>query len=104
MEPSPHPSQGGSESESGHTPGFAVPLTCHRTRITADLSSVPTARANFASFLVASGVPDDDRPHWELAFTEAVTNAIRHGALEDPYLHVTLEWWAEDAELCLAIT
>ena len=103
MELPPQHSQGGSEHGPGNTPGFAVPLTCHRTRIAADLSAVPTARINFASFLAASGVPDEDRPSWELAFTEAVTNAIRHGALEDPYLHVTLEWWAEDAELCLAV-
>ncbi len=104
MEPSPQHSYGGHPPNSGSASGFTIPLTCHRTRIAADLTALPTVRASFAGFLAASGVPDEDRPRWELTFTEATTNAIRHGALEDPYLHITLEWWAEDAELCLAIT
>jgi len=75
-----------------------------RTEIPAKISAVPLVREPFLDFLHYHGVPEADVMAWTLSFTEAVTNAIRHGCGSDAELQVQIEWWREEDEFCLAVS
>ncbi|MGK0184550.1 MAG: serine phosphatase RsbU (regulator of sigma subunit)/anti-sigma regulatory factor (Ser/Thr protein kinase) [Verrucomicrobiales bacterium] len=75
-----------------------------RHRIPASLSEVANLRDVFMVFLNDACVSGKDRSVWGLVFSEALSNAIRHGCQLDALLSVSVEWWVLNGEVHLAIT
>jgi serine phosphatase RsbU (regulator of sigma subunit)/anti-sigma regulatory factor (Ser/Thr protein kinase) len=75
-----------------------------RHQIPADLSEVADLRDIFMVFLNDACVSGKERGVWGLVFSEALSNAIRHGCKLDAMLSVSVEWWVLNGEVHLAIT
>jgi serine phosphatase RsbU (regulator of sigma subunit)/anti-sigma regulatory factor (Ser/Thr protein kinase) len=68
----------------------------------AHLDALPPARDAFVAFLSAQGLRDLDA--WKLVFTEAVSNAVRHGCGGKDDETVSLEWSACDKTVRLTVS
>lgn len=75
-----------------------------RHQIPANLSEVADLRDHFMIFLNDACVSGKERSVWGLVFSEALSNAMRHGCKLDALLSVTVEWWVLKEEVHLAIT
>lgn len=69
----------------------------------ARISLMPEARDRFAVFLTEIGVAAPERDMLALGFTEAVTNAIKHGCEGNPSKSITLEWWNDNSGVTLTV-
>ena len=75
-----------------------------RYQIAANLAAIADLRDTFMAFLNDACVGGKERAAWGLVFSEALSNAIRHGCQLDALMKVTVEWWVLDGEVHLAIT
>ena len=75
-----------------------------RHQIAADLAEIPDLRDAFMHFLNDACVSMKERGVWSLVFSEALSNAVRHGCRSDALLKITVEWWVADSEVIIAIT
>ena len=60
--------------------------------IKADLDLLDTARSGFSHFLNRYPLPIEDIRQWELVFTEAVANAIKHGGPAKTDNDIKITW------------
>ena len=90
------------------TARIAVPKTSahpvYTTRAPADLRVLRPLRDRFGVFLRAAGVRAPVLDGWLLAFTEAVANAIRHGAGETAGASIEVTWHHEPDAIALCVT
>ena len=69
----------------------------------ARISLMPEARDRFVAFLTEIGVASSERDMLALGFTEALTNAIKHGCEGDASRSIVLEWWNDESKVVLVI-
>ncbi|WP_269539097.1 ATP-binding SpoIIE family protein phosphatase [Cerasicoccus fimbriatus] len=67
-------------------------VTSQRARVQAAVGVTPLARQKFVTFLESCELPTDEINGWKLIFTELLTNAIVHGAKENPAAEIMVEW------------
>jgi len=78
-------------------------VTRYDCRIISELSELSAAQKDFMSWLQECGLSEEDRFQWKLVFTEALTNAIRHGGDGRSEAHVLIELEARENALLLSI-
>ena len=83
--------------------GEGATHSLRRFVLSARISLMPKARDRFVVFLKEVGVPPTERDMLALAFTEVLTNAIKHGCEGDASKSITLEWWNGDSQVTLAL-
>ncbi len=83
--------------------GEGLEVACRRFVLPARIALMPEARERFVAFLAEVGVESAGRDSMAVAFTEAVTNAIKHGCGGDASKAVTVEWWNDKTQVVLAI-
>jgi serine phosphatase RsbU (regulator of sigma subunit)/anti-sigma regulatory factor (Ser/Thr protein kinase) len=80
-----------------------LPLTGAKQSFKANIQVIEPLREAWEIFLKEMALKEDEVVAWRLPFTEAVVNAIVHGAKEDPNVDITVVWWKEGADICLEI-
>ncbi len=83
---------------------FEQSLLIHKKSIYADLSQLEPVRDEWETFLHEHQLNQEELEGWRLVFTEAVVNAIVHGAENDPTKEINLSWWRKENTLCLEVT
>lgn len=78
------------------------PRVIHRLAVPADLSQLTPLRDTFRRQL-ARTLPPDAVEDWQLAISELATNAILHGAGNDPSKTISIEWFFEKTSFHLAV-
>lgn len=76
----------------------------HQFTIPSDVALVEALRDQFTAFLWDIGVESSAVEAWQLIFSEAIVNAIKHGNGSDPDKPVVGGWWLAGQEVFLELS
>lgn len=79
----------------------SAPITVYH--LPSDLDKLDSVREYFEEFLTDLGLGSEDIVMWKLVFTEALTNAIKHGGGERSKDTIRVEWWKEGYSVSLGV-
>ncbi len=82
---------------------LSAPYNGAHRQIHARLDALEGLRTDYAAFLRAHSVREDDLSNWQLVLTEAVVNAIKHGCADDPMANIGVSWQAAEGEVRLTV-